>query len=128
MPAKTVGQKILKQRLIRNIERKDFAKMINAEKKTVELWELHGLVPAAKSIKKICDLFELPLEYFGKYYAIYFKKPEELFMEWKNRHGYSYSDCVSILECSRSALITFVRGDYGLSYDMYLKMKEVGVF
>jgi len=65
--------------------------------KTVELWELHDLVPAAKSVKKICDLFELPLEYFGKYYAIYFKKPEELFIEWKNRHDYSYYDCVRIL-------------------------------
>ena len=102
--------------------------MINAEKKTVELWELHGLVPSSKSIKKICDFFELPLEYFGEYFAIYFRNPEELFVEWKNRNGYSYSECVRILECSRSALITFVRGYYGLSYDMYLKMKEVGVF
>ncbi|WP_238899607.1 hypothetical protein [Clostridium sp. YIM B02500] len=49
--------------------------MINVEKKTVELWELHGLAPAAKS-----------------------------------------------------SLLTFVRGDYGLSYDMYFKMKKVGVF
>ena len=54
--------------------------MINAEKKTVELWELHGLIPAAKSIKKICDLFELPLEYFGEYYFLYFKHPKELFI------------------------------------------------
>lgn len=118
----------MKQRLSRNIERKDFCKIINAEKKTVELWELHGLIPAAKSIKKVCDLFELPLEYFDEYYSIYFKNPEELFVEWKNMNGYSYSDCVRILECSRSALLTFVRGDYGLSYDMYLKMKKVGIF
>ena len=101
--------------------------MINAEKKTVELWELHELVPAAKSIKKICDLFELPLEYFGEYYFLYFKHPKELFIEWKNINGYSYSDCVRILECSRSALLTFVRGDYGLSYDMYLKMKSLKI-
>ena len=102
--------------------------MINAEKKTVELWELHGLVPTAKSIKKICDLFELPLEYFGEYYALYFKHPEELFIEWKNMNGYSCSDCVRILECSRSALLSFTNSISGLSYDMYLKMKEVGVF
>lgn len=38
--------------------------MINAEKNTVVLWELHDLVPTAKSVKKICDLFKLPLEYF----------------------------------------------------------------
>lgn len=37
MPVKTVGQKILKQRLIRNIERKEFSKMINTKKKTVDL-------------------------------------------------------------------------------------------
>ena len=37
LPEDTVGEKILKQRLTRNIERKDFCKMINAEKKTVEL-------------------------------------------------------------------------------------------
>ena len=43
-------------------------------------------------------------------------------------NGYSYSDCVRIFECSRSALLTFVRGDYGLSYDMYLNMKKVGIF
>lgn len=102
--------------------------MINAEKKTVELWELHRLVPAAKSLKKICDLFDIPLEYFGEYYATYFKCPKILFLKWKNRNGYSYSDCVRILECSKSALLTFVRRDYGLSYDMYFKMKKVGIF
>lgn len=127
-PAKTVGQKILKQRLIRNIERKKFAKMINAEKKTIELWAPHRLVPATKSVNKICDLFDIPLEYFGEYYATYFKCPKILFLKWKNRNGYSYSDCVRILDCSRSALITFVRGDYRLSYDMYSTMKEVGIF
>ena len=79
LPENTVGEKILKQRLTRNIERKDFCKIINAEKKTVELWELHGLVPTAKSIKKICDLFELPLEYFCEYYAMYFNTPEKFF-------------------------------------------------
>jgi len=35
---KLLAKKILKQRLICNIERKEFAKMINAEKKTVGLW------------------------------------------------------------------------------------------
>lgn len=128
MPVKTVGQKILKQRLIRNIERKEFSKMINTKKKTVDLQELHSLVPAAKSIKKISNLFEIPLEYFVEYYSVYFKNPEKLFLEWKSRNDYSYSEYARILECSRSALITFVRGDYGLSYDMYLKMKEVGIF
>lgn len=102
--------------------------MINAEKKTVELWELYVLITAAKSVKKVCYLFELPLEYFGEYYAIYFRNPEESFVEWKNRNGYSYSDYVMILEFSRSALLTFVRGDYDISYDMYLKIKKVGIF
>lgn len=101
--------------------------MINSEK-TIEPLELHRFVPAAKSINKSCDLFELPLEYFDKYYSLYFKHPEESFIEWKNINGYSYSDCISILECSRSALLTFVRCDYGLFYNMYLKMKRVGIF
>ncbi|HEX9026689.1 MAG TPA: XRE family transcriptional regulator [Clostridium sp.] len=101
--------------------------MINKEKKTMELWELYVLVPAAKSVKKICDLFELPLEYFGEYYTMYFRNPEESFVEWKNRNGYSYSDYVMILEFSRSDLLTFVREDYGISYDMYLKIKKVGI-
>ncbi|HEX9027053.1 MAG TPA: hypothetical protein VF839_11405 [Clostridium sp.] len=102
--------------------------MINAEKKTVELWELHELVPAAKSIKKICDLFEIPLEYFGEYYSLYFNNPEKLFLKWKEENCYSFYECVKILESSKSALLSFTNGRFGLSYDMYLKMKKVGIF
>lgn len=102
--------------------------MINAEKKTVELWELHGLVPTAKSINKICDLFELPLEYFGEYYALYFTNPEKLFFKWKEDNCYSFYECVQLLKSSKSALLSFTNGSFGLSYNMYLKMKKVGVF
>ena len=106
----------------------EFAKMINAEKKTIELWELHGLASTAKSINKICYLFELPFKYFGEYYSMYFNTPEKLFLQWKEINNYSYADCIEILQASKSAIMSFVHGRFGLSYDIYLKMKKIGVF
>lgn len=102
--------------------------MINTEEKSLELWEANKIIPAPKSIQKICNLFNLSLEYFGEYYSLYYNHPEKLFLEWKHRNGYSYKKCVSILECSESTIINFVKGKYGMSYEMYLKMKKVGIF
>lgn len=57
-----------------------------------------------------------------------YNHPEKLFLKWENRNGYSYKKCVSILECSDSTLINFVKGKYCISYELYLKMKKIGIF
>lgn len=128
LPEDNIGEKIRKQRLLHGLEKEKFCEMISTEEKSLEFWESNKIIPAPKSIKKICDLFNLPLDYFGEYYSLYYTHPEKLFLEWKSRNGYSYKKCVSILECSESTLINFVNGKYGMSYDMYLKMKKVGIF
>ena len=122
LPEDTIGEKIRKQRLLHGFEKEKFCEMISTEEKSLEFWESNKIIPAPKSIKKICNLFNLPLDYFSEYY------PEKLFLKWKSRNDYSYKKCVSILECSESTIINFVKGKYGMSYEIYLKMKEVGIF
>ena len=128
LPEDTIGEKIKKQRLLHGLEKEKFCEMISAEEKSLELWESNKIIPSPKSIQKICDLFSLPLNYFGTYYSLYYNHPEKLFLKWKSRNDYSYKKCVSILECSESTLINFVNGKYGISYEMYLKMNKVGIF
>ena len=128
LPEDTIGEKIRKQRLLHGLEKGKFCEMISTEEKSLELWESHKIIPAPKSIKKICNLFNLPLDYFSEYYSLDYNHPEKLFLEWKNRNGYSYKKCVSILKCSESTIINFVKGKYGMSYEMYLKMNKVGIF
>lgn len=128
LPEDTIGEKIRKHRLLYGLEKEKFCKMINTEEKSLELWESHKIIPVPKSIKKIYDLFNLPLDYFGEYYSLYYNHPEKLFLEWKSRNGYSYKKCVIILECSESTIINFVNEKYGMSYEMYFKTKKVGIF
>ncbi|MGG7153330.1 helix-turn-helix domain-containing protein [Clostridium neonatale] len=128
LPENTTGEKIRKQCLLHGLEKEKFCEMISTEEKSLELWESHKIIPAPKSIKKICTLFNLPLDYFGEYYSLYYNHPEKLFLKWKNRNDYGYKKCISILECSESTLINFVNGKYGMSYEMYLKMEKVGIF
>lgn len=46
----------------------------------------------------------------------------------KSRNCYICKKYISILEYSESTLINFVNGKYGMSYEMYLKMKRVRIF
>jgi len=128
LPEDTIGEKIRKQRLLHGLEKEEFCEMISTEEKSLEFWESNKIIPAPKSIKKICDLLNLTLDYFSEYYSLYYNHPEKLFLKWKSRNGYSYKKCISILECSESTLINFAKGKYGMSYEMYLKMNKVGIF
>lgn len=128
LPEDTIGEKIRKQRLLHGLEKEKFCEMISLEEKSLELWESHKIIPAPKSIKKVCDLFNLPLDYFSEYYSLYYNHPEKLFLKWKSINGYSYKKCISILKCSESTLINFAKCKYCMSYEMYLKMNKVGIF
>ena len=128
LPEDTIGEKIRKQRLLHGIEKEKFCEMISTEEKSLEFWESNKIIPASKFLKKVCNLFNLPLDYFGEYYSLYYNHPEKLFLKWKSRNDYSYKKCVIILKCSESTIINFVNGKYGMSYEMYLKMKEAGIF
>lgn len=55
--------------------------MISTEEKSLELWESNKIISAPKSIQKICNLFNLSLDYFSEYYSLYYNHPEKLFFK-----------------------------------------------
>ena len=85
-------------------------------------------MPEATSIKKISDTYNIPLDYFHKYYYVYYNNPQEVFLEWKNKNGYTYKDLGNMITSSGTTIHHFVSGRYKLSYKLYQQLEEIGVF
>jgi len=128
LPETNIGERIKKLRFRLHIDRIQFAKSIHCEIKTVVLWETHKIMPEATSIKKISDTYNVPLDYFHKYYYVYYNNPQELFLEWKKRNGYTYEAIGNMITSSDTTIHHFASGKYKLSYKLYVQLEVIGVF
>ena len=84
-------------------------------------------MPEAQSIKKISDTYNIPLDYFHKYYYVYYTNPKAVFLEWKKKNGYTYIDLGKMINSSSSALQFFGSGRTTLSYKLYIELNAIGV-
>lgn len=128
LPDTTIAEKIIKLRKINNLEREEFAKVINYHFDTVMKWEVHNVFPKPESIKIICNLFNVPLEYFHDYYKVYYYSPNEIIRQWKIKNNFNYGEVTKLLNISHSGFARLLSGKISLSYEMYLKFKELEVF
>lgn len=114
--------------MINNLDRKEFGEAIGHYWSSVQQWELNEIYPKPNTIKDICDTFNVALKYFGDYYYWVFNNPGKKFIEFKENEGHSYSYYSKLFNVSDSAIKRIVGGKTELSYSMYLKFKELGVF
>lgn len=111
-----------------NLEREDFADIINHHWSTVKSWETEDIPPKPNSIKDICNKFNLSLKYFHEYYNIYYDNNyTEKIQDWKNKNNYTYSDITMLLNITHSNFGRLLNGKINLSYNVYLKLKEFEV-
>ena len=96
-PENTVGEKIIKMRLMNNFESEQFADLIHFHYDTLEGWELHNVMPKPESLLKLCDLFHVPIGYFHEYYEIYYNNPGKIVRAWKDKNSYSYLDAMKCI-------------------------------
>lgn len=68
------------------------------------------------------------MKYFGDYYYWVFNDPVEKFKEFRENEGYSYPYYSQLFNVSNYALRKIDGGKTELSYSMYLKFIELGVF
>ena len=114
--------------MINNLDRKEFGGAVGHYWSSVQQWESNGIYPKPNSIKNICDKFNVDLKYFWDYYYWVFNNPGKKFKEFKENQGYSYPYYANLFNVSDSALKRIVGGKTELSYRMYLKFKELGIF
>lgn len=126
MPESNFAEKIIKIRRIYNLERKDLAKMLGLHLDTIVKWESGIMQPKPENIKVLCNNYNYDLSYFGNYYNTYYNNPSLKIRIWKDKNNYTYSQCCSILKITHSFLGRLLNNKVTLSYDMYLKLKEVG--
>jgi len=120
-----LSEKIIKIRKYNNLDRIKLGEAIGHYWSYVQQWELNEVYPKPNSIKDICDTFNVDLKYFGDYYYWVFNDPGNKFKETSR---YSYSYYTKLFDVSDSNLKRIVSGKIQLSYSMYLKFKELGVF
>lgn len=128
LPENTLSEKIIKVRKCNNLDRIEFGEAIGHYWSSVQQWELNEIYPKPNTIKDICDTFNVNLKYFGDYYYWVFNNPGKKFKEFKENESYSYPYYAKLFNVSDSALKRIVGGRTELSYSMYLKFKELGVF
>ena len=124
----TVGEKIIKLRLMKNIGREEFARLLHFHCDTLEGWELHNVMPKPENILKLCEFYHVTLGYFHEYYELYYNNPGKLVRVWKDKNSYSYPDAMKLLNISHSGFARLLSGKISLSYEMYLKLKGLEVF
>ncbi|OPJ63392.1 helix-turn-helix domain-containing protein [Clostridium oryzae] len=110
MPESTIAEKLIKLRYMHNLEREEFAEQLNFHWDTVEGWELHNIMPKPQNIKKLCEFYNVSLEFFHIYYKIYFDNPEEKIKAWKEKNNYTYEDLMDMLGVSHSAVARLMNG------------------
>lgn len=128
LPENTIAEKIYKIRKQHKLERSEFALLINHHISTVQAWEVNNIYPQPSSIKDICDCFNIKISFFGNYYYWFYNNPGIKFKEWKLANEYSYPECAKIFNVSESCIKRIVSGKCKLSYEMYIKFKNRGVF
>ena len=114
--------------MINNLDRKEFGEAIGHYWSSVQQWELNEIYPKPNTLKDICDTFNVDLKYFGDYYYWVFNDPGKKFKEFKENEDHSYSYYANLFNVSDSSLKRIVGETTELSYNMYLKFKELGVF
>ncbi|MBB6622584.1 helix-turn-helix transcriptional regulator [Clostridium gasigenes] len=122
LPENTIAEKIIKIRKIRNLERDEFANVINHNLSTVQHWEVKNVPPTPGSILDICNIFNLELNYFSEYYYLYYNPPIEKIIKWKTKKGYTYKQCCDILDINYSTFSRLINDRVSLSYSMYIKL------
>lgn len=128
LPENTISEKIIKLRYINSLERKELAKLLGLHIDTLNSWEWYNVYPSPANIKKLCDIFNVDLLYFHEYYDLYFSNPEIKIREWKDKNNITYKQATQLLDITHSGFGRLVNGKIKLSYDMYLKLKEIGAF
>lgn len=123
-----MAEKIIKVRKCNNLDRIEFGEAIGHYWSSVQQWELNEIYPKPNTIKDICNTFNVDLKYFGDYYYWVFNNPGKKFKEFKENEGHSYSYYANLFNVSDSTLKRITSGKTELSYSMYLKFKELGVF
>lgn len=111
-----------------NLKRDELSQLLDLHCDTLEGWELHNVMPKANSIKKLCNFFNMPLDYFHIYYNIYFDNPGAKIKKWKEDKGLTYRQACELLNITHSGFGRLLNGRINLSYDMYLKLKKLGAF
>lgn len=111
-----------------NLERDELARILNFHPDTLDAWERHNVMPKPENILKLCKYFDVPLKFFHEYYSIYFDDPGERIKKWKETKNLSYAQICELLHISHSGLGRLLSGKISLSYEMYLKLKNIKVF
>lgn len=122
----TIAEKIIKYRYMHKLEREELADLLGFHIDTIVGWEVKNIMPKPDNIKKVCQLFNVPLDYFHDYYNIYFNNPGNKIKSWKDKNGYTYPDAMKLLNISHSGFAKLLNGKVHLSYEMYLKLKGLG--
>ncbi len=105
-PEDTLGQKIRKQRFLKGLTANDLAKKCGLKEYTIYSYETENTYPHYTSMNKICNILDVPVEFFEDAYYIFVLSDnyESYLQKWRKENTTRHDDVKKIL---------------GVSYGMY---------
>lgn len=89
LPETTVGEKIRKLRLIKNMSQEELCNKAGIKRGTLDTFEFNDAYPSPNTLVKIANILDKPIEYFfDEYYKFVFKQSENL-KEWRKENNLS---------------------------------------
>ena len=88
---KTVGNRIEKSRLIKNLSQSKLGKLINVNHSTIQDYESGMCFPSTNILTKISKVLNMPIEYYyDNYYKFIFSDYSNMIKNWRIKNNLSY--------------------------------------
>lgn len=93
-PEDTLGQKIRKQRFIKNLTAEELGELCGCVEGTIYMFESDWGIPCCATMERICEALDVPIEHFGDdYYNFVFSNNYAKFLrEWRANNTNKCSD------------------------------------
>lgn len=94
----TIGNRIEKQRLLKNMKQSELAITIGASRGAIEDYESSSAYPSPVVIKRIAEILNKPLHYFyDDYYKFVFSDFPKIIQKWRQDNKLSLCDAGKII-------------------------------
>jgi site-specific DNA recombinase len=124
-PENTLGQKIQKQRYLKDLTAAELGRLCGRAEVTINLYESDTILPSHAVMEKICTALDVPVSYFeDDYYNFVLSDNYASYLqEWKKQNIKRHNDIEKVLGVAYQTFWSWQKG-YRMSRESFERVKE----
>ncbi|WP_078695828.1 helix-turn-helix transcriptional regulator [Caloramator quimbayensis] len=125
LPDATVGEKIRKIRLIKNMSQEELCSKSGIRRGTLDTFEFNEAYPSPITLIRIAKALNEPIEYFfDNYYKFVFIQ-SEILKKWRNKNKLSIRSAAKVLDINEKTLWQWENNICYMNRVTYEKVKHI---